>query len=98
MWAAPTRSYARPVPRYLVERTFSPELRLPQAGERAGQVELNADEGVTWLHSYVSADDKRSYCVCDAPTTEAIRRAATRNRLPVDRITEIRLLDPFLHA
>ena len=98
MWAAPPRSYARPVPRYLVERTFSPELRLPAAGERSGHVELNSDEGVTWLHSYVSADDKRSYCVCDAPTPEAIRRAAARNRLPVDRITEIRLLDPYLHA
>lgn len=98
MWATPARSYARPVPRYLVERTFSTELRLPAVEERAGQVELNADEGVTWLHSYVSADDTRSYCVCDAPTPEAIRRAATRNRLPVDRITEIRLLDPYLHA
>jgi hypothetical protein len=86
------------VPRYLVERTFSAELRLPVAGERPGHVELNTDEGVTWLHSYVSADAKRSYCVCDAPTPEAIRRAATRNRLPVDRITEIRLLDPYLHA
>ncbi len=86
------------MPRYLVERTFSAELRLPAANESAGHVELNADEGVTWLHSYVSADDKRSYCVCEAPTPEAIRKAATRNRLPVDRITEVRLLDPYLHA
>ena len=98
MRAAPPRSYARPVPRYFVERTFSAELRLPAANDRTGHVELNADEGVTWLHSYVSSDDKRSYCVCEAPTPEAIRKAATRNRLPVDRITEIRLLDPYLHA
>ena len=37
-----------------------------------------------------------TFCVYDAPTPEAIRRAAQRNALAVDRITEVRVLDPYL--
>jgi len=38
-----------------------------------------------------------SFCVYDAPSPEAIRRAAARNGLPVGRITEVRVLDPYFH-
>jgi hypothetical protein len=61
-------------------------------------VERNADEGVTWLHSYVSEDGTRSFCVYDGPTPEAIRKTAARNALPVDRITEVRVLDPYFYG
>ena len=57
----------------------------------------NADDSVTWLHSYVTPDHKRTFCIYDAPTPEAIRRVAERNKLPVDRITEVRVLDPYFH-
>ena len=57
-------------------------------------VDCNAEEGVTWLQSYVSANDKATFCVYEAPSPEAIRRAAARNGLPVDRITQVRVLDP----
>ena len=43
----------------------------------------------------VSKDDKTTFCVYDAPSPEAIRKAATRNKLPVDRITQVRVLDPY---
>jgi hypothetical protein len=33
----------------------------------------------------------------DAPTPEAVRRVADRNKLPVDRITEVRVLDPYFY-
>jgi hypothetical protein len=52
---------------------------------------------VTWLQSYVTPDRKRTFCVYDAPTPEAIRRVAERNKLPVDRIIEVRVLDPYFH-
>ena len=61
-------------------------------------VERNADEGVTWVHSYVSDDRTKTFCVYDAPTPEAIRKAAARNRLPVERITQVRVLDPDFDA
>jgi hypothetical protein len=49
------------------------------------------------VHSYVSADKGKTFCVYDGPSPEAIRRCAARNRLPVDRITEVRVLDPYFY-
>ena len=79
------------MPRYLVERTFpgAPELAVETVLER------NADDEVTWVHSYVSEDTGTMFCVYDAPSPEAIRKAARRSDLPVDRITKVRVLDPY---
>jgi hypothetical protein len=46
----------------------------------------------------VSADRTATFCVYDGPTPEAIRRAATRSDLPVDRITQVRVLDPYFYT
>ena len=89
------------MPRYLVERTFWEDFNLPNSSnseqDRLLFNENNALLGVVWIHSFVSTDSKKSYCLYDAPTPEAVRRAALRNSLPVDRITEVRLLDPYLY-
>ena len=89
------------MPRYVVERTFPKGLTLPTGDDGAGMcmmvVERNADAGVTWVHSYVSADKAKTFCVYDAPTPEAIRKTASRNDLPIDRITEVRVLDPYFY-
>jgi hypothetical protein len=87
------------VPRYLVERTFAGDRGLPSPQDNLlrhrRHIEDNALDGVTWVHSYVALDRRKSYCICDAPTPEAVRRAAGRSGLPVDRITEVRVLDPY---
>ena len=89
------------MPRYVVERGFTDGLRVAigSAGARAyiEIVERNTDEGVTWLQSYVSDDGKKTFCVYDAPNPEAIRKTANRNGLPVDRITQVRVLDPYFY-
>jgi hypothetical protein len=90
------------MPRYIVERAFSDGLGV-SAGAAGAQsylavVERNADAGVTWLHSYVSEDRRKTFCVYDGPSPEAIRKTAARNHLPVDRITEVRVLDPYSYA
>ena len=89
------------MPRYLIERTFAEGLSIPNGAEGAevcrGVVERNELEGVTWLHSYVSEDRKRTYCLYDGPSPEAIRKTATDNELPVDGITEVSVLDPYLY-
>jgi hypothetical protein len=89
------------LPRYLVERTFTDGLPIPAEGEGAARclavVERNAGEGVTWVHSYVSEDREKTFCICDAPSPEAIRKTAKRNELPVDRITQVRVLDPYFY-
>lgn len=90
------------MPRYLVERTFPDGFRLPTDEEGARRyfdvVERNAEDGVTWLHSFVSDDATRAFCVYDGPSPEAIRKSAARNRLPVDRITQVRVLDPYFYS
>jgi uncharacterized protein DUF4242 len=87
------------MPRYVVERTFPDGLRVPPTPDGAAAckdvVDRNSDGGVTWIHSYVSSDDRTTFCVYDAPSPEAIRKAALRNQLPVDRITQVRVLDPY---
>jgi hypothetical protein len=85
------------MPRYLVERAF-------HAGWDAGDeledfcrqiLERNHGSDVTWLHSYVSDDRKRLFCIYEGPSPEAIRKSAARNGLPIDSITSVRVLDPY---
>jgi hypothetical protein len=90
------------MPRYVVERTFPDGLEIPVADGGADMcrtvVQRNAVEDVTWVHSYVSADKRTTFCVYDGPTPEAIRKTADTNELPVDRITEVRVLDPYFYV
>ena len=89
------------MPRYLVERTFPEGLQIPLNEEGARicheVVTTNTDDLVTWVHSYVTEDKLKTYCIYDAPSPEAIRHAARRNNLPVDKITEVSVLDPYFY-
>ncbi len=89
------------MPRYMIERTFPNGLEIPMTkrGSEAcgGVIAKNADQQVTWVHSYVSPDKRKTFCVYDAPSPEAIRAVAAANKLPVDRITEVRVLDPYFY-
>lgn len=89
------------MPRYLVQRTFPDGLHIPtdSTGAKActGVVEGNLGHDVTWVHSYVSTDKSVTYCVYDGPGPEAIRAAAETNGLPVDRVTEVSVLDPYFY-
>ena len=90
------------MPRYVVERTFPDGLPAPHGAGGAKAclaiVERNAEEGVTWLQSYVSDVGRRTFCVYDGPDPESIRRSAGRNELPVDCISEVRVLDPYFYT
>ena len=89
------------MPRYMVERTFPKGLQIPMTADGAqaclGVVDGNAEHGVTWMHSYVNEDRTRTFCIYDGPSPESIRRAAERNSLPIDRITQVRVLDPYFY-
>jgi hypothetical protein len=84
------------MPRYVIERTF-PETLQVGAAECREIVERNADEGVTWILSFVTEDRSKTFCVYEAPSPEAIRKTAIRNGLPVDRIVQVRVLDPYFY-
>jgi hypothetical protein len=86
----------------MVQRTFPDGLHIPI--ENGGTdvcrtvVERNAEDSVTWVHSYVSEDKHTTFCIYDAPNPEAIRKTAASNELPVDQITQVRVLDPYFYA
>ena len=90
------------MPRYVVQRTFPEGLQIPVMDGGAdlcrGVVEQNAEEGVTWISSFVSDDKTRTFCIYDAPSPEAIRKTAARNELPVDQITRVTVLDPYFYV
>jgi hypothetical protein len=85
----------------MVERTFPDTLTIPmdESGAAAclNVVDNNATESVTWLHSYVTPDRSKTFCIYDGPDPEAIRTAAEKNGLPVDSISEVRVLDPYFY-
>jgi hypothetical protein len=89
------------MPRYMVQRTFDEGLDIPVSDEGAKTCRVvdsgNAAHDVHWVHSYVSTDKARTFCVYDAPSPEAIRLAAADNGLPVDLITEVSVLDPYFY-
>jgi len=89
------------MPRYIVERTFPDGLRIPLDAQGAQVcqtvVGVNAKSGVHWVHSYVSEDLGKTFCVYDAPDMEAIRATARDNNLPVDKITPVSVLDPYFY-
>jgi hypothetical protein len=83
----------------MVERTFKERSSLPgpeQDGQtRSSFFRNNSLAGAAWVISYLTPDGKRSFCIYEAPDPEAIRQASLRNNLPIDRISEIHLLDPY---
>ena len=89
------------IKRYLVERSFPKGLEIPVNMEGSkiclNVVSTNAQDNVTWIHSYVTMDKKKTFCIYDAPSPDAIRKAAGKNGLPVDNITEVSVLDPYFY-
>jgi hypothetical protein len=76
------------MPTYLIERRFAEQLEM--TGEDVKLLEdVNADEGVSWLFSFLSADRHRSYCLYEAPSPDAIITAARRAGIPADVVTEV---------
>lgn len=87
--------------RFVVQRTFSDGLAVPITSDGARSclaiVANNGEENVTWVTSYVSVDRTITYCIYDGPDVDSIRRAATANGLPIDAISEVRVLDPYFY-
>ena len=90
------------MPRYIVERTFPEPVEIPTTadGQKAmlGVVDQNAQEGVTWVQSFVTDDHRKTFCLYDGPSPEAIREAAGRNGFPVSAISEVSVLDPYFYV
>jgi Nickel responsive protein SCO4226-like len=76
------------MPLYVIERKYAEQLELSSDGVKALE-EINADEGVRWLFSFLSADRRQSYCLYEAPSPDEIIAAARRANIPADVIVEV---------
>lgn len=73
---------------FLIERNFAEQLEVT-ADAAAAVKRVNAEVGVHWLYSFLSADKKKTYCLYEALSAEAIREAAKRAGIPADVIIEV---------
>jgi hypothetical protein len=76
------------MPIFMIERNYAEQLNVTH-DTAAGIRLINEDVGVSWLVSFLSADRKKTYCLYEAPSAEAIREAARRANLPADVIIEL---------
>jgi hypothetical protein len=76
------------MPLYVIERRYAEQLELSSDDVKALE-EINADEGVRWLFSFLSADRRQSYCLYEAPSPDELVAAARRANIPADVIVEV---------
>jgi len=76
------------MPIFMVERQFADELEA-SAEVADGINRINDEEGVRWLYSFLSSDKRKTYCLYEASSPEAIIRAASRAGIPADVIIEV---------
>ncbi len=78
---------------FVIERTFAEQLDLSDDDVKLIE-EVNGEEGVRWLFSFLSADRRRTYCLYEAPSADAILAAARRADVPVDSVVEVSAATP----
>jgi uncharacterized protein DUF4242 len=76
------------VPVFMIERRYAEQFESSADGAD-GINRINDEEGVRWLYSFLSADRRKTYCLYEAPSPDAIRRAAARAGLPADVVVEM---------
>ena len=85
------------MPMYVIERAFAEQLDLSSDDIKLIE-EINADEGVRWLFSFLSADRHRSYCLYEAPSPDTIVAAAERVGIPADAVVEVNRISADMYA
>jgi hypothetical protein len=81
------------MPLFLVERNYAEALDLDAEGA-AGIIAVNDDVGVRWVYSFLSADKRKTYCLYESESEEAILEAARRSNIPADVIVRVDQLRP----
>ncbi|MBR0822454.1 DUF4242 domain-containing protein [Bradyrhizobium liaoningense] len=85
------------MPRFMIERNFAERLEMTKEGtDRVNRI--NDEEGVKWLLTFLSADKRKTYCLYEAESAEAIRNAARRNDIPADVIIQVDEITPAMFA
>lgn len=76
------------MPVFMIERNFAEQLDMtPETADVVNQI--NDEESVRWIKSFLSADRKKTFCLYEAASAEAIRSAAEKAGIPADTIIEV---------
>lgn len=81
------------MPLFVIERQFADALDLDASGAALIK-QVNDAAGVNWLYSFLSADRRKTYCLYEAPSVDAIREAARLAGLPADVVVEVSQVRP----
>ena len=73
---------------FMIERKFAQAFSASKSDYKS-VVDINRVAGVKWLYSFLSADKRKTYCLYEAESGDAIREAARRAGLPADIVIEI---------
>ena len=76
------------MPIFMIERNFAEKLEVTPEGAAVIN-EINDKKSVRWLISFLSVDKKKTFCLYEASSAEAIREAAQQAGIPADVIVEI---------
>ena len=85
------------MPRFMVERNFAERLEMTKEGTDRVNL-INDEEGVKWILTFLSADKRKTYCIYEAESAEAIKKAARRNDIPADVIIQVDEISPAMFA
>jgi hypothetical protein len=85
------------MPRFLIERNFAEALEVTK-GDVDQVQQINDEESIKWLFSFLSPDKRKTYCLYEAPNAEAIRIAARRANIPADVVIEVSEVRPEMFA
>ncbi len=85
------------MPRFIIERQFAEQLEVDDDSKLKIK-EVNDEEGIEWIFSFLSADKRKTYCLYEAPDEDSIRKAAERLNIPADVITPVDRIDPGIFA
>jgi Protein of unknown function (DUF4242) len=85
------------MPRFLIERNFAEAVEVSK--DDADNIRrINDEEGIRWLFSFLSPEKRKTYCLYEAPSAEAIRASARRLNIPADVIIEVSEVRPEMFA
>jgi hypothetical protein len=76
------------MPLYVIERHFAEQVEVKDESVRLIE-EINAEEGVNWVASFLTANRQQTYCLYEAPSPDALVAAAKRAGLPADVVVEV---------
>ena len=75
---------------FMIERTFAEVLNadIDEEGDAVTEA-LNDELGLEWVHTFLTADRTRTYCLYESPNAELLQEHARRLGIPADAIVEV---------